>query len=689
MTVDKVWDFINVLQREQKLRQPDVIHDEIELSLELQGREAALNAMVHVFEQRRKSFLETPPPSDRTMYPMVVCSGMKGLGKTRMLEEWPQVFKKAGILEPCLGVFVNYGNGHSAKSFEDVMSIEAAFSWRMLHRLFVEDNYKDKDYMFWSNPHFLPSNAEDLTLEVALRVVRAGAEACGNVGSGQTLSLFVGIDEYQKIPNGPYYSASANDQHVEREKTFLWKLVAALNDYREVSGLHIYPGFAGTRWGPISIGGSSVPGMKRAPLSLLTPQMMEDVVRSSNALKMGLVSPDFRRKLFFLGGIPRPSIKFARGEEFESVWEEYVIEKWSSVSEPLSSAELLRLIAHAVAGVHIRAGDDSGIRGLRWSRLFDEGLCMPLDDEQLGIPYCVFRLAAGIDSETLDSTAFKCLVQNLKYLRDNVDNVLFNVESWQAWEVFGACFFAMRVNALLLLGHEVMEFQRVFRGGVVNGCNNRVCLKPMEIHAIEEELSVKLGAIVIERLNRRKLCWISGDAGVFYCLINGVGGKGVDFFAALPLDGGSGAMMLYNDQRKIVASVLGAKSATNLLEKALILPLCLPYGSKCVRGLFSVLASFNQKENTIPEDCCVLSYRQHVAFHGTLSLHPACKTFVDVNYDNVSTLRLLKSIGNIVDKIVEERKRKFFSSSTIFADFCAANGHNLSEEDILRVVAEA
>jgi hypothetical protein len=88
----------------------------------------------------------------------------------------------------------------------------------------------------------------------------------------------------------------------------------------------------------------------------------------------------------------------------------------------------------------------------------------------------------------------------------------------------------------------------------------------------------------------------------------------------------------------------------------------------------------------IPEDCCVLSYSQHAAYHGTLSFHPACKTFVDVNYDNISTLRLLKSIEGIADIIVEHRKTKKFANVAEFQSFCKQKGKHLSEEDFIRVV---
>jgi hypothetical protein len=107
----------------------------------------------------------------------------------------------------------------------------------------------------------------------------------------------------------------------------------------------------------------------------------------------------------------------------------------------------------------------------------------------------------------------------------------------------------------------------------------------------------------------------------------------------------------------------------------------------CVSGLFSILASFHGGD--ILPNSIVLSYLQHRKFLGTLSNHPACKTFVDVNNDNVSTLRLLKSIEDIAATIVERRNKYKFANVDEFVQFCEAKGFHLSDDDRNRVTAHA
>jgi hypothetical protein len=599
MTVEGVLAYLKGLQSEYRLLERDVIHSEDELALTLCGRDAAVEEMAKVFRTCFANFRERPPPDDRMLYPMAVCCGMKGLGKTRMLEEWRRVFRAAQLPEPWLGVLVTYGNGHSPKDFEHHMPVEAAFSWRMLHRLFLgKGNSKSE------NPEaaFLPCNAAALNLRVALRVIRAAAGELNLAKENETLSLFIGVDEYQKIPG----SLSA--------------LVDALSNNRAVNGLETHIGFAGTRWGPLSVGGSSAPAMKRVPLRWLSPAMMEDVIRSDAILSVKLSSPDFRRDLLFLGGVPRPSILFAKGRyTFTEAFAE-VTAKWQS-KDGVSDSELLLLIANAVVGGELSLEKASGIRRARWGQLCDEGLCAMLESKQLAIPYSLIRLAAiGIDVSMLDATA-SCLVQNLRYMTDCVDGVMFGNEAWHSWDKFGACFFAMRVNSLLLLGDTCVPFSQLCRGAVVNGCDARVTLAPMEVHEIREELSPRLLASVTKRGSDGRLNWVTGDGGIRYCLLNPAGGKGVDFFSALPLADGSGGLLLYNDQRKVVGAELAFAS---LLEKANIVPDCLPARSGCVRGLFSLASPFGGSSADIPVDTLVLSHRQRDAFYGNFSAHPAC-----------------------------------------------------------------
>jgi hypothetical protein len=120
------------------------------------------------------------------------------------------------------------------------------------------------------------------------------------------------------------------------------------------------------------------------------------------------------------------------------------------------------------------------------------------------------------------------------------------------------------------------------------------------VYAIIEIIGLDLPETVTEKVHNKKLNWLHGSQdGIRYCLLNRTGGKGVDMFCALPLADGSGGVCLYNAQQKVEAAALGAGKASTLLEKAKVLPRCLSPNSCCVRGLFSILASFNQDQETL------------------------------------------------------------------------------------------
>ena len=146
-------------------------------------------------------------------------------------------------------------------------------------------------------------------------------------------------------------------------------------------------------------------------------------------------------------------------------------------------------------------------------------------------------------------------------------------------------------------------------------------------------------------------------------------------------------VLLYCDQRKVVDS-LGQKKVKELIKKATIIPNILPQGSVCVRGLFSILASFDGSPGDIEKDSFVLSYKQHRQFYGeSLSYHPACRTYIDVNHDNKSTLALLTAIKKgMVEAILSRRNKNKFSSREDFVDFCRTDLEtNLTDDEKSRI----
>ncbi|KAI3655154.1 hypothetical protein MP638_003056, partial [Amoeboaphelidium occidentale] len=106
------------------------------------------------------------------------------------------IFDKAGISPHRLGILVPYYNGFDILPVENCMTIEASFSWRLLYRCFLHGN--SVDFNIWMRTR-LPSNASELYLFLALKVIRKKWGALNLSTQNEVLHIFVGVDEYQGI----------------------------------------------------------------------------------------------------------------------------------------------------------------------------------------------------------------------------------------------------------------------------------------------------------------------------------------------------------------------------------------------------------------------------------------------------------------------------------------------------------
>jgi hypothetical protein len=290
--VDSIIEHLRSFQETDKLNHR-VNHSEKERFIGLEGRDKTISEAVVLLKRSYDSYAKDI--ADRTGYPFIVFNGMSGLGKTRMLEEGLGLLEKAGIPEPHHTALVMYGNGTPPSEDDDILEIEASFSWRLLHGLFVDGNCKAEGNISWTSSTFLPQNAAELDLKTALEVIAKAAKSMKRArksvkGAAESLlepildedvlSLVIGVDEYQKIPWGPNSKGTIDD----REKSFLWKLLGALQacSSSPVKGLHIYPMCAGTSWGPMNIGNSSIAHVQRVSMPLLRPREVEKVIDSAD-----------------------------------------------------------------------------------------------------------------------------------------------------------------------------------------------------------------------------------------------------------------------------------------------------------------------------------------------------------------------------------------------------------------------
>ena len=694
-SADALWGWLN-----QHMADPAALNSGAHIlspeSMEftLEGRQQAMTTIENCL---RKIFQSaTNGKSDRRDYPFPVCSAMSGIGKTRLLDEWVQKFNNDADVwsdiqfppkQRRLALILSYGNGHSVVSEERSMSAHAGFAWRLLYAIFLERNSKLNGWQrFWT---LLPRNAEELTLDDVFQVIQ---KVLGLNSVQDKCALFVGIDEYQRIPSN----------HVDGTDALANFLDVMFNEMTKQNSVVMLPMFAGTDWSKMSLAASAATvSVQRIPMPLLdTAAMRKAVYGRGDGMNELLRQDYFCRHLFFLGGVPRPCTEYASEclewqetngdksphlakEQYKYIFEEKFAEFFNNVystvpSDETSRAnkrnekrgfilrELIWLVAYSVNGETVTEEEtpfarieESKIKHLSFRHLRDGSVCILGDDGRLQLPYCFFYYLSkvGRSSHRLPP-AEDAFMDALKYLRDFVDCNVFNPSNdpWQQWKLFGACFVALRINALCItLTTNVSTLERIFFNGAgTNVSDFSVRLKPMRVAQMNGPLNDSLPALILLKDYPRPVNWI--EEGLV--ILTGDNGKGIDIFYALELDKNPGNYVLIADQRKRVHGHLNIPQTINTARAVLQKTIRLKEVQHVVVALFSMF-TVRKLDDLLPPDSIAVTFDQHKTFHGALHLHPAASVCVRVNVDNQAALEGLfcQSAQAGAQKILQERSQ--------------------------------
>ena len=731
-TVESVlgWLEARMLDRHKLNSRPYIVSpDGTEGAYSLQHREEALGKTMECLKEICQNSLKGE--ASRMSYPMPVFAAMSGIGKTRMLTAVVDEFMKdegPDFPKNKMALALGYGNGHSpdAESIEVKMGSVAAFSWRLLYAVFLElnsdicfANFFDELSKTVGHP-----DPNELKLDTALNAI---ATKKGIQDNGK-LALLVGIDEFQLIPN--------NNDSVDALVPLLDTFVSTMMNGK-VSPVVFLPMFAGMNWEKITLASSNASSAaeakasaktQRIPMELLTPASIRTAVldRGDGAERL-LESELFCRHLFFLGGIPRPCTEYAEDcrkwharnpspnpnrteEEYEKVFKSKfnmffgAYSKNPDIKKPnrekpkrdFTLQELIRLAAYAVKGGTVEEDDSPFENHISFRRLRDGSVCILDYDGKLGLPYCFFHKLStrSHDGAYLAlSDPEKAFLDVLNYLWKNVDMHLFTSSRspWQQWETFGACFSALRINALLILTPKDKEpevhLEEIFDGAMTKVPNVKVKLRPTWVVQTEVQFGTNTPR-KIPLTNDREGDWLQEGLVV----VNGDNGAGVDIFYALELVGDEpNKYVLMTDQRK---RVHGTLPVHDVIEKARVdkeQELKNHGVEHVVASVFSMFTSSDVTESDLPNCTVAVTFREHVDYHGALSLHPAASFIVRVNKDGVTALRGLFRSGATaganriaelrdrmhksttfeeLEKLMEGGNWKFWNDADELCDFC-------------------
>ncbi|KAF0701561.1 Aste57867_7999 [Aphanomyces stellatus] len=425
--------------------------------------------------------------------------------------------------------------------------------------------------------------------------------------------------------------------------------------------------FAGTDLHVISsIANSSNFVTQRLPMSLLTIRQVFSFVQSTQEFARLLDYSQVCRNLFFLGGVPRWAVEYLLALKTESnVLSLEMIEKCyttitdtyvTSAFSVLNPRQRLRLAAFALSGRLVQP-DELFDDKLTWSRLRDSSLCLltPRSDRgyEIVVPYSLFR---NINVPRSLSQAEVFFASAIVDMREFVDSKLFDIPPWKSWEVFGACFYALRINALLFLGHSTVKLGSLLRGATMDEQTSAIQVKlvPSTVFRCAQNFGSTTGQILTRQGNTLEtIDWISSG-----CIaMNGEGGEGVDIFFALE-HAVTGQVVVVVDQRKRQFGKFQPGQARIYLDKLSQSPSFLT-NAILVRGIMNCVSVSNLASYTVPPYCFLISREQNDEFHGSLSYHPACSPFISVNTANKTAIQSL-FIGSVneVREVVEEIIRK-------------------------------
>jgi hypothetical protein len=331
--------------------------------------------------------------------------------------------------------------------------------------------------------------------------------------------------------------------------------------------------------------------------------------------------------------------------------------------DSLETSKLVRLAAFAVSGQTVNPHDTFD-GNLKWSRLRDSSICLLIPrkssksgEHDVRVPYALLE-NIGSRGAKLATEAERNFASALNDMRNSVDLTMFHLQPWQSWEMFGACFYAVRINALLALGHSTVTLRDLLPGTLMSSETSAIFVKlvPSRVIRCAGAFGASTPQLIPRKGNQLEtIDWTSGG----YIVVNDDGGAGVDIFFALK-DATTGRVVVFVDQRKRQFGKFEPSDAKKYLKKLAVCPNFLVRNrARLVRGIMNSVAPSNLAKYEVPRDCFILSRNETEQFHGTLAYHPASSPVICINSACKTALKtVLEGDAGEVNQVINEIMRK-------------------------------
>jgi hypothetical protein len=677
----------------------------------LLGRELEITRIVDILRDRFTNYDEPISTDDRTSLKVAVLTGLPGTGKTRLLESHEMIMKQLNITN-YLPIVVKYYNGHSLTIHDedDNISIEESFTCRLLYRFFFDSINAPVDFVEFMNLYFSSDVRVSLTATICAMKEAFQEATQYKAGAENPLAIYLGVDEYQAIP----------------ESKINPLLDVFLKASLELKKSHIIllPVLAGTEWGKIKGLGSSSFVADRVPIKpfnfSLTLSLSSFILGDLNPLDPPLLTSAITRNcLYSLGGVPRFIIKYwdkvLKLENFrdsDALRKEKinVLELYAGQNKQIDKRGLILLVAYSFAHVPVENTESSGIslvvskedeKGpLTWQQLSNRGLVMLQETDVANssyvlLPFHFLEICAGYADMVFEYTEIESLFLNQLTTILRLITVEFETDPWRSWEKFGALYYTLKINALLLIGKKNISLANFLHDGrydekLTTDLDTCVDLQPCRTVESHEKFNLSTSESYSEKGNFPKKNQLLDCKAVFS---NAEFGSGIDIFFALRKSDNSGYVIIL-DQRKKEAKKLGEKYMKDLSHRITkSIPEYLAKKNRIkspstwnrltqnlfgrtstvtpnpvqrvefVNVIFSTWGIIGEMNPQFPPNTCVFGWKQITKFLMPFTNHPAVTGMVDVNVINQSLLQSLLNIGPEDAKaIISERAKNYFRS---------------------------
>ncbi|OAJ41060.1 hypothetical protein BDEG_24711 [Batrachochytrium dendrobatidis JEL423] len=531
----------------------------------LVGREKSLQHIASCFmaTHRHRSNI------DRNSRRIPVCTGMPGLGKTRLMTECSTtVLDMTGIQGKRLLAIVSFGNdGNSYGEIDKLLGIKCSFAWRVLHSFF-KAQYKFDVWMREKSP----KNRKRFTMRLTFFCMLAGAD----------LNMI-------RI-------ARTSHPNIERIPTrFLTHM-----ESMEAIG----PFISNTHCGFV-----------------VSEAFARNVFHLSGVPRL---LTKFSEEVVFM--------KLADLNE-HNFQEARMVALSNSQHHQLSLADILKLLAISFTNTPVTylldcPFSESSLpysRNLTWNQMVRHGMCQIQDDGQVIVPFHIIVQALKRSlNESVGLNQFEtALLSSLNGLSLDVEYPLSNMTRWSSWEYFGASFYCIRINSFLVLGISILSLSDILCGSRFDSgiFNTQVHIRIAKVFRSNEQYGPDMPRMITRKdTSYYSVDWVGGET--LQIVLNGENGPGVDIYFILKCAEQDSGYIIVLDQRKRLGSDITNSDLTTfpikITESASMFKQVQSW--TLFFGLMSIYSQINI--SPVPDSTYFVSASDSLCFHGSLSGHP-------------------------------------------------------------------